>query len=103
MKFGEAVEALQKGEMVQRKSWAEGTFVFRQVPSSIPLETIPKMQSLPEKVKEEFVRRSTITAWQVSGIYYSNQLAIVDISNLIQGYSPSAADALAEDWVVVYP
>jgi hypothetical protein len=104
--FGQAVEALKQGKMVQREGWnGKGLFVFMQVPAEIPHDIIPKMQSLPDRVKYEFLKRKMALAnipETHSGIKYSNQLALVDVHNNITGWSPSTSDALAEDWVVYY-
>jgi hypothetical protein len=98
--FGVAVALLRQGGMVRRPEWPKDTFVFMQVPANIPQEVIPNMQSLPKAVKAEFERRSKDEQLQVSGIQYCNQLAIVNCSNLIESYSPSVADSMAEDWEV---
>tara|TARA_B110000259_G_scaffold92019_1_gene106768 strand:- start:2865 stop:3194 length:330 start_codon:yes stop_codon:yes gene_type:complete len=102
--FGFAIKALKEGKMVQRKGWnGKGLFVFMQVPAKIGWETIPKMQSLPQSVKDELDYR--FDNEPISGgnldISYNNQLALVDVSNNITGWSPSTSDALAEDWVVL--
>jgi len=95
IKFGDAIEALKQGKMIQREGWnGKGLFVFRQVPSQIPADVIPKMQSLPDAVKAEFEKRG-------KGIEYSNQMAIVNQENEINGWVPSGSDALAEDWVIL--
>lgn len=95
MKFGEAIEAVKQGKRITREGWnGIGMFVFRQVPAEIPLEVIPKMQSLPESVKEEFIKRG-------DSIRYSNQLALVKVDNSINGWAPSTADTLAEDWLIL--
>lgn len=92
MKFGEAIEALNEGKLVCRSGWnGKGMFVFKQVPAEIGIETIPKMQSLPQLVKDEFVNRG-------KPIRYSNQLALVNTLNDITGWSPSTSDALSDDW-----
>jgi len=55
MNFGQAIEALKEGKRVQRTGWnGKGLFVFMQVPSTINREIVPKMQSLPQSVKDEF-------------------------------------------------
>jgi hypothetical protein len=101
MDFGQAVKALKEGNMVQREGWNEkGMFVFMQIPSEIKKEIVPKMQSLPYLVKEEFQKRFENSDDQIDAIYYSNQLALVNTSNLITGWSPSTSDALAEDWKI---
>ena len=51
-------EAIDSYSMVQRIKWkGENKFVFKQVPSEIPMSVVPKMQSLPEAVKNEFQNR----------------------------------------------
>ncbi len=102
LNFGQAIEALKKGKKVSREGWNEkGLFVFMQVPSIINQVIVPKMQSLPQSVKDEFERRFNDPNEQIDSIYYDNQLALVNLSNLITGWSPSTSDALAEDWIVL--
>lgn len=102
MNFGQAIEALKEGKKVQRTGWnGKGLFVFMQVPSSINREIVPKMQSLPQSVKDEFERRFNDPNEQIDAIYYDNQLALVNPSNLITGWSPSVSDSLATDWIVL--
>ena len=110
--FGEAVLALKEGKRVQRKGWnGSDLFVFRQVPAEISVEeVVPKMQSLPQSVKDEFLRRlergkfMSAPSKQVMEMYgsikYDNQLAIVKPNNEINGWAPSITDILAEDWII---
>lgn len=109
MNFGEAIELVKEGRMIQRTGWnGKGLFVFMQIPANIDVKTIvPTMQSLPQSVKDEFKRRLELDNESTEGkavLYYSityiNQLALVDSLNLITGWSPSVSDALAEDWVL---
>ena len=96
MNIGEAISALKEGKMVRRSGWnGKGLFVFMQVPSVIHIDTVPKMQSLPQSVKDEFKQREGAT------ISYQNQMAIVYPDNSIHGWAPSASDALAGDWEVI--
>lgn len=102
MNFGQAIEALNNDKRVQRSGWnGKGLFVFRQIPSSIGKEIVPKMQSLPQSVKDEFERRFNDESFKIDAIYYDNQLAIVNESNMITGWSPSVADCMATDWIVL--
>lgn len=95
LSFGQALEAIKQGKRVQRTGWnGKGLFVFKQVPAEIGTDIIPKMQSLPQSVKDEFIKRNR-------SIFYDNQLALVDQKNNISGWSPSTSDALAEDWVIL--
>ena len=102
VKFSEAIEALKQGKRVARQGWnGKGMFVFMQVPSTINKEIVPKMQSLPQAVKDEFQRRFDDENEQIDAIYYDNQLAIVYPSNLIFGWVASPSDVLSEDWVIL--
>lgn len=93
--FGQAIEALKQGKRVAREGWnGKGLFVFMQVPAFIGEDIIPKMQSLPQPVKDEFAKRG-------GSIHYFNQMAIVNPDNSINGWAPSSSDALAEDWVIL--
>lgn len=74
--------------------YEKGAFVFMQVPADIGPDVIPKMQSLPPAVKEEFARRG-------GSIRYSNQFAIVNSDNEINSWAPSVSDVLAKDWVIL--
>lgn len=95
LNFGQAIEALKQGKRVAREGWnGKGLFVFMQVPAEIGEEIIPKMQSLPQSVKDEFARRG-------GSIYYSNQMALVNPNNTINGWAPSSSDTLAEDWTIL--
>lgn len=101
MKFGEALAELKEGKMIARHGWNGKTlFVFRQIPSIVDKSLVPKMQSLPDLVKKEFEKRFNDPNEQIDAIYYDNQLAIVNSSNLICGWTPSVSDSLAEDWFI---
>lgn len=90
--FGQVVAALEQGKIVSRESWADrGMFAFRQVPSLVPADVIPRMTSLPQAVKDFFVATG-------KAITYQNQFCIVHADNSIHGWQPTAADALATDW-----
>lgn len=98
--FGQAVSALNEGKMVAREGWnGKGLKVFRQVPATIDGEIIPKMQSLPDSVKEELVKRTNEDG-SIKPINYSNQLALLNPDNSVNGWAPSVSDTLANDWVI---
>tara|TARA_R110000796_G_scaffold181330_1_gene297869 strand:- start:23621 stop:23959 length:339 start_codon:yes stop_codon:yes gene_type:complete len=109
MTFGNAINLVKKGKMIQRAGWnGRGLFVFMQVPAEISILTVPVMQSLPQAVKDEFEKRYDETVddgvvleneEDFNSIKYNNQLALVDPSNNITGWSPSTSDALATDWL----
>lgn len=104
--FGEAIEALKNGKRVSRRAWVHPDggfeyFIFMQIHSEIKKHIVPAMQSLPQSVKDEFQRRFEDESAQIDAIYYNNQLAIVGLSNLIRGWSPSPTEVLAEDWLIL--
>jgi hypothetical protein len=100
--YGEAIAALEQGKMVQRAGWnGKGMFVFKQVPAVISKEIVPKMQSLPQAVKDEFERRFSNPAAQIDAIYYNNQMAIVNSSNGIDSWVASSSDTFAKDWIIL--
>jgi len=103
--FGEAIKALKEGKRVQRSGWnGKGLFVFMQVPADIDIEIVPKMQSLPQSVKDEFVRRFENPENEVhlfENIGYRNQLAMVYPDNSIYGWVASPSDVLSEDWIIL--
>ncbi len=95
LNFGQAVEALKEGKRVARKGWnGKGMFVFAQIPAEITEDIVPKMQSLPQSVKDEFARRG-------GSIRYKNQFAIVYPCNTIYGWLASPSDVLENDWIVL--
>jgi len=108
--FGKAVIALKQGKRVARVGWnGKELFIFMQVPARINVaETVPKMQSLPQSVKDEFLRRLSITDISTGGgahnhstIDYKNQLAMVYPDNTIYGWVASPSDVLENDWVIL--
>jgi hypothetical protein len=102
--FSEAIKALKQGKRVQRYGWnGKGLFVFIQVPSNIDVGiVVPKMQSLPQSVKDEFVKRlGTQPLEDHYSIRYRNQMCVVYPDNSIHGWSPSSSDSLAEDWIIL--
>ena len=93
--FGQAIEALKQGKRVARQGWnGKGMFIFQQVPADINEEIVPKMQSLPQFVKDEFAKRG-------GSIHYRNQLAMVYPDNTIYGWVASPSDVLENDWCIL--
>ncbi|MEH0154010.1 MW1434 family type I TA system toxin [Limibacter armeniacum] len=104
MNINQVIEALKEGKMLRRPLWEKDFFIFRQVPSEIPQEIVPKMTSLPQPVKDEFVRRfNDLDNHQINSISYNDQIAHVGFSNLITGYNFSVEDTFAEDWTTYQP
>ena len=103
LNIGEAVEALHKGERLSREGWpnAHDVFIFKQVPSEINKEIVPRMQSLPPLVKDYFIWSFEDPKSQINAIYYDNQVAKVSPTNMITAYAPSIEDLFAKDWYII--
>ena len=103
LKFGQAVEALKEGKCLARSIWngTDKKFIFKQVPAEIKSEIVPKMQSLPDDAKKLFGATFEDENEQIDAIYYSNQIALVGLSNTVDSYSATAQDIFAEDWYVI--
>lgn len=98
LSFGSAVRLLEQGVPIQREGWnGKGLFIFKQVEAVIDGEIVPKMQSLPQKVKDIFISRD------VDNIKYKNQLTMVYPNNTIYGWVASPSDILSHDWQVYKP
>lgn len=98
MNFGQAMEAVKNGKLIRRTSWVPDHFVFMQIPSRIPADVVPKMQSVPDVAKAVFKRRFENETEQIDAIHYVDQLAYVGFSSTISGWSPIANDCLADNW-----
>lgn len=95
LNFGEAIEALKAGHLVQRAGWnGKGMYILKQIPATIGLDIIPKMQSLPDAAKKDLVQRS-------QPISYTNQMLIVHADGRADSWVPSSSDCFADDWQVI--
>lgn len=93
--YGDVIEHLRAGGMAQREVWnGAGMFVFKQVPSKVPAEIVPKMSSLPDAVKERMISKEMSPNYQ-------NQMAIVKPDGEISSWVASSADTFAEDWILL--
>ena len=71
--FGGAIYLLKAGLAVRRRGWnGKGMFIVKQVPSHITGDIIPKMQSLPQSVKDILMNRKN------PHIDYTNQILIIN-------------------------
>lgn len=95
MNFGQAIEALKEGKLLQRTGWnGKGMFIAKQIPATIGLDIIPKMQSLPQAAKDVLIKRG-------QEINYANQMIIVNAEGRADSWVPSSSDIFAEDWEIV--
>lgn len=100
--FGKAIKALKDGKIVRRNEWEKDFFIFKQVPSSVHKNIVPKMTSLPESVKIELEKRfNDLKNHSIDSINYVDQIAFVNWSGRIDSYTPSVIDVFAEDWIIL--
>lgn len=92
--YGQAIEALKIGKRISRKGWnGKDMFVFKQIPAEIGLDIIPKMQSVPQDVKDSMLQNNKT-------LKYTNQMAIVNADGRVDSWVASSSDTFAEDWVI---
>lgn len=90
--FGLALEALKEGKLVCRSGWnGKGMFIVKQIPGVIGTEIIPKMQSLPQSVKDVLIERN-------QPISYESQMLIINSNGRADSWVPSSSDCFANDW-----
>lgn len=95
MNFGQAIEALKEGKLIQREGWnGKGMFIMKQIPAEILLETIPKMQSIQQSAKDKLLERGTT-------LKYTNQMLIINLDGRADSWVPSSSDVFAEDWLIL--
>lgn len=102
--FDKAVKALKEFKRVGFKHWDKDTFIFMQVPATIPYEITQNMQSLPQSVKDELKRRyenSSIPYQETFDIRYRSQIAMMLPDGTIKGYSFSPSKVLSKNWIVL--
>jgi hypothetical protein len=92
--FGGALAMLEDGLAVSRAGWnGKKLFVVKQIPATIGIDIIPKMQSLPQSAKDIFIKRQ-------QPISYTNQMLIVNADGRADSWVPSSSDLFADDWFI---
>lgn len=96
MPFGDAIEVLKQGGVVQRKGWnGKNIYVFKQVPAHIGSGIIPKMQSLPKAAKDLIMEEKGYIEYTSQCLIYNKDTGRAD------SWTPSISDVFAEDWEIV--
>lgn len=96
MNFGEAISALNNGQMVSRSGWnGKGMFVYKTVGNTVSKDFIPKFASLPDSVKEFLGKKGEDVVFNPSITMYTAT------GEMQPGWLASQADILAEDWGIV--
>lgn len=94
--FGEAIIALKFGLAIRRDGWnGKGLMVFKQVPTHIEGDIIPKMQSLPQSAKDLILEGNGFIDYTSQCLIYNENTGRAD------SWVPSISDVFAEDWEIV--
>ena len=94
MIFEEALKAVRSKEAIAfRSSWEGYKFIFCQIPT-ISANIIPNMQSLPDIVKNEILKKDYTI------INYINQICVFKDGNITY-YTPNGEDMFALDWKII--
>ena len=93
--FGTAIKFLKAGGAIRRTGWDKGLLVVKQIPASIKVDIIPKMQSLPQIAKNILMARND------AHIDYTNQMLIICPDGRANSWIPSCSDIFANDWEIV--
>lgn len=95
LNYGQALQALSEGKIVAREGWnAKGIFVFKQIPAEIGLDIIPKMQSVPQAVKDRMIKTNTT-------LKHTNQMGLVQPNGRVDSWVASSSDTFANDWYIL--
>ena len=94
--FGQALEAIERGEMVQRIGWnGKGMFIFKRPSDILAADFLPKVKSLPEQVK-------LFLSYQHRDIEFLAYLCMYSADGkIVNGWLASQTDMLANDWQTV--
>lgn len=95
MNFGEAIVALNEGNMVSRSGWnGKNQFVYRTVGNTVSKGFIPKFASLPDSVKSFLTKKG-------EDVVFNSSLTLYNAQGQMQpGWLPSQGDLNATDWEI---
>lgn len=110
--FGEALEAVKKGDLITRKGWnGKGMFVFMRPEDNLSVDMIVnKVKSLPNSVKNYFSGKCSWTSSEAKTknapektmIKFTGYLCMKAADDtIVNGWLASQTDMLAEDWIVL--
>lgn len=95
MIFEEAIKAIKSKEAIAfRSNWEDDKFIFCQIPATISANIIPNMQSLPDIVKNEILKKDYAI------INYINQICVFKDGHITY-YTPNGEDMFATDWKII--
>lgn len=104
LSFGQAVELLKEGKLVQRAGWnGKEMFIFMRPEDNIFSDiVINQVKSIPQAVKDYF--KASVIAPDTPQIKFTAYLCMKAADgSIVNGWLASQTDMLATDWVEVQP
>ena len=107
LSFGEALELLKSGKMVQRSGWnGKGMFIFERPADELEVGfIIDKVKSLPQSVKDFFKSKDEKEAPSEQGlskVKFGSYLCMYAADgSIVNGWLASQTDMLSNDWCEV--
>lgn len=97
MNFGQAIEALKEGKLVQRIGWnGKGMFIFQRPSDELPIDfIIDKVKSLPQSLKDYYKGCDNLGETVNFTAYLCMKAAD---GTIVNGWLASQTDMLSEDW-----
>ena len=98
MRFEEVLEALRNGERLTNADLSNNSsWIARHVPTVVPGAIVPKMNSIPEGVKEFLKDRGDLR--------FEDQVLLFTWDNsrgayIVTSYTPSWRDIFRTDWTI---
>ncbi len=112
--FGEALQLVKEGKLVQRTGWnGKGMFIFQRPEDGLEASmVIEKVKSLPQSVKDYYkniedrkaqdVLKGSIPSSLPTIIKFTSYLCMKAADNsIVNGWLASQTDMLSSDWVEV--
>lgn len=105
--FGQAIEALKKGELLSRSGWnGKGMFIFQRPEDEINIRVVvEQVKSLPQKVKDYFDKqddRENAGEFGLAKIKFTSYFCMKAADGtIVNGWLASQTDMAAEDWCIV--
>lgn len=103
LNFGQAIEALKEGKLVQRTGWnGKGMFLFMRPADELTMEFIPNVRSLPESVKKWLENNITPDNTPSGKIAFNAYICMKAADgSVVNGWLASQTDMLSEDWCIL--
>ena len=103
LSFGEAIELLKQGKLVQRAGWnGKGMFIFQRPSDTLPVKiVVENVKSLPQSVKDYYANVTDGAMENIAVIFTSYLCMKAADDSVVNGWLASQTDMLANDWVEV--